>query len=199
VARGHGEEYAPPARGYLYFSRKEGKEEPTLKEWADLKRLAGSPTCLTVASRYKDKGRIRKASEKPENPDVYPLSFGLTQISRRDTDYPPIQALLSLPTPRSPGDGGEAAAGAVTLVARNVARKTSQPVKYVFEIQAPSGEKETSQEIAAGEKETRWSPRMALKPGERYTWRVWTIEGSRQGSPAAVEFRVRPAEKGDKS
>jgi hypothetical protein len=34
--------YQAPERGYLYFTIKDGKEEATRKEWADLKSLAAT-------------------------------------------------------------------------------------------------------------------------------------------------------------
>src|SRR5207302_9593881 len=37
-----GAEYAPPKRGFLYFSLPKEKPDKVRKEWADLKKLAGS-------------------------------------------------------------------------------------------------------------------------------------------------------------
>ncbi|HMJ66589.1 MAG TPA: hypothetical protein VK615_14695 [Candidatus Binatia bacterium] len=94
LAEGYGETYAPAKRGYMYFTVKPGQEEVCRKEWSDLKTLAGSDQFVAFASRHKAKGTVRKASDKPEKPDVYPTGFGLTKIKKRD--YPPINDLAAL-------------------------------------------------------------------------------------------------------
>lgn len=90
--------YGPPEGGYLYFTLRPGKEDVCRKEWADLKRVAGTRQVIGFASRWEAKGRIRKASEKPESPDLHPVSFGMTRV-RTDTAYAPIKALLQGGTP----------------------------------------------------------------------------------------------------
>ena len=77
LAKPPGDSYAEPARGYMYFSLNKDNPEVTRKEWADLKKMAGSGKCVAFGSRYQDKGTVRKDSEKPKTPDVYPLGFGL--------------------------------------------------------------------------------------------------------------------------
>jgi hypothetical protein len=64
----------------------------------------------------------------------------------------------------------------------------------VFELESASGDKETSDPIAAGEKETRWTPRMRVKAGEKYTWRVGIVEGRWKGPLATSTFqgKARP-------
>jgi hypothetical protein len=94
LAEGYGETYAPAKRGFMYFTVKPGQEEMCRKEWSDLKTLAGTDQFVAFASRHKPKGTIRKASDKPEKPDVYPTGFGLTKIKSRD--YPPINDLAAL-------------------------------------------------------------------------------------------------------
>jgi hypothetical protein len=94
LAEGYGETYAPAKRGYMYFTVKPGQEDICRKEWSDLKTLAGSDQFVAFASRHKVKGTVRKASDKPEKPDVYPTGFGLTKIKQRD--YPPINDLAAL-------------------------------------------------------------------------------------------------------
>ncbi|HEY2931881.1 MAG TPA: hypothetical protein VGK99_09045 [Acidobacteriota bacterium] len=85
--------YHPVARGYMYFSAPKDKEEIARKEWADLKKAAGSRQVIAFGKRWDLKASVRKADEKPKSPDVYPLSSGLSRI-RTDTDYAPIRALL---------------------------------------------------------------------------------------------------------
>ena len=41
--------------------------------------------------------RLRKADEKPTDPDVYPIGGGLVRMSDRGTEYPPIRDLKTFP------------------------------------------------------------------------------------------------------
>jgi hypothetical protein len=77
----------------LYYKLDPAEKEAALKEWADLKSLAGKKQVVGIGSRWKDKGTVRKSDDKPANPDVYPIGFGLTKI-RKDQNYPPIKDLL---------------------------------------------------------------------------------------------------------
>ncbi|HEY3130982.1 MAG TPA: hypothetical protein VGL91_16125 [Acidobacteriota bacterium] len=87
-------DYEEPARGYLYFTLQKGKEQICRKEWADLKKVAATKQAVAFGSRWELKARIRKAEEKADSPDVYPVSFGLVKV-RTDTNYSPIRALLA--------------------------------------------------------------------------------------------------------
>lgn len=89
-------DYATAQRGYLYYSVVPGKEEVCRKEWADLKKLAGSGEIVGFGARHLD-SRVRKAEEKLSSPDDYPLSSGLVKMSARGSDYAPIKELRSLP------------------------------------------------------------------------------------------------------
>lgn len=85
LAKGRGgDEYAEPVRGFLYYSLPKGKEANAKKEWADLKKLAGTDQTVAFGSRYEEKGKIRKASDKAESPDAYPMGFGMQKVSDRD-------------------------------------------------------------------------------------------------------------------
>jgi hypothetical protein len=75
-----GDEYSPPSRGYLYFTVVKGKEDVCRKEWADLKKLAGTKQCVAFGSRYERKGGIRQRTDPTKDPDRYPLGFGLTKV-----------------------------------------------------------------------------------------------------------------------
>jgi hypothetical protein len=102
--------YEAPQRGYMYFTLPpEGKVVlmPQLVgrypeerqafarvEWSDFKTVAGKRQVVGFGSRFKPvKYRIRKADEKPANPDVYEVELGLSKVGS-NTDYPPVKALL---------------------------------------------------------------------------------------------------------
>ena len=88
--------YEPAQLGYLYYSLKPGKEEICRKEWTDLKSVAGTGEIVAFGSRFQP-SRLRKAKDKPTDPDVYPLDHGLTKMGDRRSDYAPIRELRSLP------------------------------------------------------------------------------------------------------
>lgn len=96
LATRQGGAYEPVQRGYLYYSLKPGKEEACRKEWSDLKAIAGTGQIVGIGRRY-EPTRLRKATDKPADPDVYPAGFGLAKISDRPNDYPPIRDLRALP------------------------------------------------------------------------------------------------------
>ena len=89
--------YDSAQRGYLYFSCQSGKEEVCRKEWADLKAIAGTGKVVGFGGRSQTRPRVRKADEKAANPDQYPLNFGIVRMEDRNSDYPPIRELKSLP------------------------------------------------------------------------------------------------------
>jgi len=86
-------DYLPPARGYLYFSLP-ADARAARAEWADLAQVAGSGQVVSFGSRYDLKARLRRADERPADPDRYSLNFGLTKVRGR-TDYAPIRALAA--------------------------------------------------------------------------------------------------------
>jgi hypothetical protein len=96
AGRENGSFYKPAERGYLYLSLTPGKEEVCRKEWTDLKAIAGTDQIIGFGMRYQPV-RLRKATDKPTDPDVYPVGFGLHKMSERGTDYSPIRELRSLP------------------------------------------------------------------------------------------------------
>src|SRR5438034_4567777 len=99
-AAGYDYAYEKPQRGFLYYKLNTSKKETCLKEWADLKSMAGTNQVVGFAARHRDKGALRKAEDKPVNPDPYPLGFGVTKI--RDTDYEPVRELLKLSKSKDP-------------------------------------------------------------------------------------------------
>lgn len=86
-----GRDYLAPVRGYLYF-KIGSNAEMTRKEWNDLKQVAGTSE-LVAFGRRPFTARIRKADEKPENPDPYTVDTGVVRV-RPTTDYPPVRSLL---------------------------------------------------------------------------------------------------------
>jgi hypothetical protein len=187
-----GDNYSEPIRGYLYYKAPSGKEDTCRKEWNDLKKAVGTGQVIGFGSRYnlKSLGKIRKANEKPDSPDSYPLSNGLVKIMDDDPDYQPIRSLRTLPAPQTPAEGDRVAPGEVTLVTRNIVDKKQTKAKYVFELEAASGGKEEGT-VEAGDKETKWTPKMKLKAGEKYTWRVRAVEGEWKGPVATTNFVVK--------
>jgi hypothetical protein len=186
-----GRAYGDPARGYMYFKIPTGKEDVCRKEWADLKKAAGTGQIIGFGSSYEFKklGTVRKAAEKPETPDNYPLGNGLVKFND-DTDIAPDRGLRSLPAPQTPADGDLVPPGEITLVVRNIADKTRTKLKYVFELEGSSGDKEEGT-VEAGDKTTKWTPKLKLKAGEKYTWRVKATEGDWKGTVATSGFTVK--------
>jgi hypothetical protein len=126
--------------------------------------------------------------------DPYPLGVGVMKIASGtnvDTDYPPIRALLDMPVATSPDDGCLVPVGDVTLIARNIHDAHHSGAQYVFEIEDAAGVKEVSKPISAGEKETKWSPRMQGKAGQRYAWRVRAVQGDWKGPVTRAVFIVK--------
>jgi hypothetical protein len=187
LTKSGGPDHEPPARGYLYFQAPPGKEDLCRREWNNLKQLAGTGQCVAFAGRFGPDpvGRLRRTSQRPQEPDTYPLSVGVIRL--RDNGWQ-ARELRSLPATLTPADGGSAEAGKVTLVAGNILDKERRNAKYVFEITNATGEKETSAPIPAGDVETRWTPRMEVRGQTPYTWRVWATEGTWKGPVATAEF-----------
>jgi len=81
-----------PTKGYMYYKLPSSQVETARKEWADLKRSAGTGKVLSFGSRfftvpgeadkyYATLARVRLAEEKPKNPDDYPLNFGVAPVT----------------------------------------------------------------------------------------------------------------------
>jgi hypothetical protein len=163
-----GNEYSSPQRGYLYYEVVSGKESTSRKEWNDLKKAAGTRQVIGFGTSYdlKAQGTVRKASQKPAKPDVYPLGNGLVKVES-DKDYKPVRDLLSQPKPRSPANGEVVAPGVVTLNAD----ATRDGSTFVFELVGDNGDKEqgTASPCKGG---VSWTPKMKVKAGVKYTWSV---------------------------
>jgi len=91
------EKYTPAQRGYLYYSVNGANPRVSVTEWSDLNSIAGKGEVIGYGGRYEKNGRLRKASEAPSDPDVYPRSYN--GIVRMPTFNSPAitRDLLSVP------------------------------------------------------------------------------------------------------
>jgi hypothetical protein len=78
--------YAAPQKGYLYYSAPKGKEDTCLREWTDLKRVAGTGEVVGFGSRRVKNARMRLATELPKDPDVYPIQLGVVKMGGAQQD-----------------------------------------------------------------------------------------------------------------
>jgi hypothetical protein len=184
-----GNAYLPAQRGYLYYSVNGRNERATRAEWSDLATAAGSGQVIGFGARFENPGRVRRASEAPKDPDVYPLGFGLAKSMQPLTRHAVERDVASVPNPVAPADGARAQAGQVQLT---VATLPDTSLHYVFEITGPNGEKETSKPVTAGKSRTVWTPQLRVRNGQSYTWRVWTVKEGWTGQAALATFRAEP-------
>jgi hypothetical protein len=167
--------------------------EKAARELEKVKDAAAPALRRALAAGPSPEARRRlEALLNKETPEAYPVGFGLTRV-RGAADYAPIRDLLALPAPVAPADGDLTAPGKVTLVAHPMVGQQHRDARYVFEIADDSGHKETSEELASGDRDTRWTPQMAVKAGELYTWRVWAADGRWKGPAAEATFRGKAA------
>lgn len=177
--------YEPAQRGYMYFSLDPSRERPTRAEWADLRRTAGNGEVTAFGRRFDGIGRVRRATEPPRAPDVYPVNAGLMRA--RMNARPGSHGVLHVPLPVSPADGGRATAGTVRLVARTL---DDTDVFYMFELQGPGGARELSPPIRPTTRETSYTPDLDLRDGAEYTWRVWVTKDGWAAPAAIATFRA---------
>jgi hypothetical protein len=78
--------YNAPQKGYLYYSAPKGQEATCLREWSDLKRVAGTGEVVGFGSRRVKTARMRLAAELPKDPDVYPIQMGVVKIGGANQD-----------------------------------------------------------------------------------------------------------------
>jgi len=84
--------YESAQRGYLYFRLPAGNSNLAKMEWNDLKAVAGTGVSVAFGSRFAMRTQVRKADQKPENPDSYEFGTGVVRV-RSDTGYAPIRSL----------------------------------------------------------------------------------------------------------
>jgi hypothetical protein len=94
LAEGRGEMYTSAKRAYMYFKLTPNKETLCRNEWMDLKAVAGTGTIVAFGQRHSNNGTVRKLDAKTENPDVYPIGFGMQKVSMKD--YKPLNELKAL-------------------------------------------------------------------------------------------------------
>jgi len=183
--------YTEPERGYLYFKASPGTEALCRKEWNDLKKGAGSGHVFGFGSIEDSKKlrKVRKADQKPESPDIYLLGNGLVRFTTTTT-HVPVRTLLALPAPLTPADGAQVPPGKVTLVTRNIIDKSHPKARYVFSLKDALGDVEVGI-VEPGDRETRWTPKMTVKPGAKYSWSVRATEGDWKGPIATSSFVVK--------
>ncbi|HEV3006110.1 MAG TPA: hypothetical protein VGX78_16695, partial [Pirellulales bacterium] len=169
--------YQEPRHGCLYYSLAEGKADVCRREWRDLADSARTGKCVAFGQRHTELGKIRKFGDKLDSPTPYPVAAGLFEL-HDDTDYEPISALAELPLIVSPSDGCLTPPGLVEIKIKNIRGPHHERAKYRFEI-AERGHAavETSEPVAPGEDQTVWSPKLQLKAGKEYVWRVRAVDG----------------------
>jgi hypothetical protein len=89
--RQHADVYSAPQRGVLYLTLPERNRDLALREWNDLKTIAGSHQVIGVGSSWFSSVRVRKSEEDAKSPDEYPMGNGLVKIN---ADNPRAKLLL---------------------------------------------------------------------------------------------------------
>ncbi|MES2176957.1 MAG: hypothetical protein V4550_03755 [Gemmatimonadota bacterium] len=180
-----GDSYKPVQRGYMFFK---AASDPRVSraEWNDFQSVAGSGQVVGFGQRYTPTGRVRSASEPLTAPEPYPIGFGVRKTTNNPLASSIQRDLASIPLPLSPLDGSTVKSGPVRFVVRNV---KDTLVRYVFSLDG-KGQHETSEPLPAGKDETSWTPKLALRPGEDYIWRVVARSGNWTGQPVESSIRV---------
>ena len=83
--------YSAPQRGSLYFALPKQNRDLALREWADLKSVAGTRQVVGLGSSWASKVRVTKPDEEAHSADDYPMGNGLIKIN---SDQPRAKALL---------------------------------------------------------------------------------------------------------
>jgi len=81
LAKARGEAgYREPVQGYLYYALNPDDLERSRKEWADLKKVAGTGQCVAFGEQGQALGHVHKANEKAKDPDIYPIARGMIKV-----------------------------------------------------------------------------------------------------------------------
>jgi hypothetical protein len=193
--------YLPAERGYLYFVG-DGTNLAVRAQWADLRAVAGTGEPIAfggrrmVVVRVNDSSgavmqpmgrpRVRPAREAPANPEPYNTGIGIVRLAPSAGGV--VWDVMYVPAPVSPADGDQVPPGRVKLVTRNIGDPAAT---YVFEIHDARGQVEMSPSIRSGTGTTAWTPKLEVRAGEEYTWRVRSTSGVYTGQAATSTFRVR--------
>ncbi len=87
--------YSAPQTGYLYFALPASNRDLALREWSDLKSVAGTKQIVGFGSAWFSQVHVRSAGEKAAAED-YPMGNGLARIN---ADQPRARALLDEKSP----------------------------------------------------------------------------------------------------
>jgi hypothetical protein len=85
--------YSAPQTGYLYYRCQSGQENTCRNEWTDLKSVAGKGIGVGFGGRHTATGRVRKASDKPADPDPYPIRMGVVRTGSMNNQPAIVSAL----------------------------------------------------------------------------------------------------------
>ena len=88
--------YGKPVHGYLYYTVASGKAEQCQKEWETLKKLVADKHVVAfgICGFPKVDGHLRKPTDKPHAPVVFPLSEqGFSNGDSWASDYPSLKEL----------------------------------------------------------------------------------------------------------
>ncbi len=191
-ARGAGDYYTAPARGYVLF-RAGSKPGEEVLQWRELLALAGSKQVIGFSSRYEQGLLLRATLPGEARPAAvtFPLGYGLQRVE--GVDYGPARELALLPRALAP-----LADSAPKVKARNTrpAHKVTFTVEnctadqsglhYLFEVETASGDLLASAAIKPGDKTTSWTTEMALLAGDKITWRARVLGGGTARVPMAT-------------
>jgi hypothetical protein len=184
--------YSSPQQGFLYMTPDAGALERCRREWADLEKIAGTGQIIAFGDSHevRDVVHVRRAIEKAEKPEPFPLGNGLVKI-RDDNEAGAVKDLTGYPFVVEPGDGSLYPKGKVTFSIRNIRDKKHPKAKYVFEAEGAGIDKVKSDPVEAGDKETKWTPKAEFKGGEKYTVHVRAVDGDWKGPMATVTFETK--------
>ncbi len=190
-ARGAGDYYTAPTRGYVLF-RAGSKPGEEVLQWRELLALAGSKQVIGFSSRY-EQGQLRATLPGEARPTAvtYPLGWGLHKIE--GVDYGPARELALLPRALAPLADS---APKVKASERRPAHKVTFTVEnctadqgdlhYLFEVETASGDLVASAAIKPGDKTTSWTTEMALLAGDKITWRARVLGGGTARVPVTT-------------
>jgi hypothetical protein len=166
-------------RGYMYYTPNENGRA-TRAEWADLQAIAGTKQVVGFGARGVPIGRVRRPSEAPSTPDVYPIGVGLVRALA--VPFGVSGMLAVIPNSVAPRDSAQITSDSVTLVVKAAADETLPLVIEVGPVGSFVGSRyecerpcEKSPPMLAKSGQASWTPTMRLTRGASYWWRVYTI------------------------